>query len=180
MAVLEPLTRPRPYKLTVDDFYRLDLPPDQRFELLEGVIYTMPAMGPRHAATVERVASYIRSKITGVQVREEKPVYLSKNDLPQPDLAVVKSADYSKQHPQPEDIYLLIEVADTPLVYDRRKLADYAKAKVQEVWILNLEEYQIEVYMEPKGGKYRTQRFFEPGEPIVPGAFPETALEIAW
>ncbi|MBF6593682.1 MAG: Uma2 family endonuclease [Thermaceae bacterium] len=180
MALLEPRTHSRPYKLMVDDFYRLDLPSDKRYELLEGVIYQMPAMGPRHAATVERVASYVRAQIAGVQVREEKLIYWGKNDLPQPDLAVVKSADYSRQHPQPEDICLLVEVADTTLAHDRRKLADYAKAGVQEVWILNLEEYQIEVYLEPKGGKYRTQHLYEPGDPIIPYAFAEIALEIAW
>lgn len=49
MAVRAPRALSGPYKLTVDDLYRLNLPPGKRYELIEGVVYEMPAIDPLHA-----------------------------------------------------------------------------------------------------------------------------------
>lgn len=46
---------PVPYKFSVEEFYRLDLRENKRYELLEGVVYEMPATGPRHAAVVRKL-----------------------------------------------------------------------------------------------------------------------------
>lgn len=171
---------PLPYKFSVEEFYRLDLKDNKYYELLEGVVYEIPAIGPRHAAIVRKLQDLFyeqyRSK---AMISTQNPIHIGRQSLPQPDLALLQIADYGEQHSQAKDVYLLVEVADTTLTYDHNKLRVYAKAGIPEVWILNLKEYQIEVYLEPRGSKYRTQHLYEPGEAIAGQAL-KTKVEITW
>jgi Uma2 family endonuclease len=73
---------------------------------------------------------------------------------PEPDVAVVRGSDddYSDHHPGPEDVPLLVEVADTSLRRDRGfKKAIYAKARIAVYWIVNLIDRRVEVYTQPTG-----------------------------
>jgi Uma2 family endonuclease len=56
--------------------------------------------------------------------------------------------DYRDNHPsQPT---LLVEVADTSLIFDReRKGSLYARARLPEYWIVNLVDRVLEVYRDP-------------------------------
>jgi Uma2 family endonuclease len=59
-----------------------------------------------------------------------------------------------RYHPRPQDIGLLIEVADTSLDEDRDyKGPLYALADIPLYWIVNLVNRQIEVYSQPRGGR---------------------------
>jgi Uma2 family endonuclease len=49
-----------------------------------------------------------------------------------------------------------VEVANSSLNYDREKLSMYAKAKITEVWIINLISMEVEVYTNPVDLKYET------------------------
>jgi Uma2 family endonuclease len=72
---------------------------------------------------------------------------------------------YQRSHPQPEDIHLLIEVADTSLEKDQKvKLPLYAAAGIPEVWIVNLPEQQLEQYTEPAAEGYRSIRIYRAGD----------------
>lgn len=129
---------PVPYKSSVEEFYRLDLRENKRYELLEGVVYEMPATGPRHAAVVRKLQDLFyeqyRSK---AMVSTQNPIYIGKQSLPQPDLALLQTGGCGQQHPQAKDVNLLVEVADTTLRYERNKLKVYAKTGIGEVWILS-------------------------------------------
>lgn len=85
---------------------------------------------------------------------------------------------YDTQHPRPEDVFLLIEVADSTLLIDREdKLPLYARAGIPEVWIVNLPERIIEVYCAPAHGAYTQTRRVRPGEPIAPSALPDAVID---
>jgi Uma2 family endonuclease len=85
-----------------------------------------------------------------------------------------------KRHPQPEDVYLLIEVSDTSLATDRdEKLPAYGRAGIAEVWIVNLNEEAIEVYREPHFTGYRSRSILRAGEKAAPQAFPDAAVDVA-
>jgi Uma2 family endonuclease len=74
-------------------------------------------------------------------------------------------------------VFLVIEVSDTTLVYDRTvKLPLYAEAGIPEVWIVNLPEQQIEVYREAGPGGYKSMRRILRGETVAPEAFPDVAV----
>jgi Uma2 family endonuclease len=74
---------------------------------------------------------------------------------------------YTKSHPSPNEIILLVEVSDSTLSFDRAiKLPLYAKAAIPEVWIINLQEDQIEVHNLPSDKGYAQIRVFRPGDNI--------------
>ena len=79
----------------------------------------------------------------------------------------------------PEDIYFVIEVADSSLPFDTgAKLARYAAAGIPEVWIANLRVRDVTVHTEPSGTEYATSRTYQTGDSISPGAFPDIVLSI--
>ena len=121
--------------------------PDARVELIEGEIVEMSPIGSSHAACVT-----LLSRILNQQVRDQaivstqNPIRLNDFSEPQPDIAVVRFRDdfYRNAHPGPSDVFLVIEVADTTLEYDRRvKMPLYARAGVPEALILNLVEGKL-------------------------------------
>jgi Uma2 family endonuclease len=73
---------------------------------------------------------------------------------PEPDLVVARGnpRSYLRRHPQPGDIGLVVEVAESTLAGDRvDKTRIYARALLPIYWIVNLVDFQIEVYTSPSG-----------------------------
>lgn len=168
---------PRRWKWTGDDLIRMGevglLPPEGRFELLDGEIYRLMPPGPLHAFIVtvigELLAGLARSR--GAHVREEKPILLNAEYEPQPDVAVVRGPKgrYRARFPAPEDLILVVEVSDSTLDHDRNlKLPAYAAAGVAECWLVNLPEQRVEVYRDPSPTGYRTRRLYLSGETVEP------------
>ncbi len=94
-------------------------------------------------------------------MRDQRPIYLSGDNVPEPDAAVVKGPirRYLKHHPYPADIALLVEVSESTLDQDRGiKLEMYARDRIPEYWIVNLVDRVVEVYTQPKGGKTPSYR----------------------
>jgi Uma2 family endonuclease len=146
----------RVHRFSVEQYYRMAaegiLSPDDRVELLDGVIVDMNPVYAPHVGSVEATRDKLTALLPkGWIVREEKPVSLGGSD-PQPDLAVVRGArrDFWRRHPTGSEIGLLVEVADTTVRRDREfKAAIYAAAGVPEYWIVNLVDRQLEVYTKP-------------------------------
>lgn len=171
---------------TVDDYYRMAeagiLRHGERVELLEGEIVQMAAIGSRHAGCVNRLT---RIFVTGVGpealVTVQNPVRLSDLSEPQPDVAVVRPRpdDYMERHPLPDDVLLVVEVADTSVPVDReRKAPLYATAGIPEYWIVDLPAEVVEVYREPEGGHYRSVTRHGKGERLRLLALPELEMGV--
>ena len=170
----EPLLGARPDELhyyqvnwTVAQYQRMIaegiLEEDERLELLFGKIIHMSPVGKLHAACVSRLAKYfIQGHADRFSCRQEQPIVLNDDTQPQPDyvLARYREDDYAAAHPGPDDILLLIEVADQTLLRDRGpKLLAYAAAGIAEYWILNLIDRHLEIYTQPTdSGNYAIQR----------------------
>jgi Uma2 family endonuclease len=144
-------------RFSVEQYHRMIeagiLGPDDRVELLDGYVVEMnPILAP-HAYSVERTRKALERLVPGGWiVRPQQPISLSSSE-PAPDVAVVRGRDedFAARHPRPEEIPLLVEVADTTLRRDRElKLPLYAAAAIYEYWILNLQERQLEVYRQPQ------------------------------
>jgi Uma2 family endonuclease len=160
------------YWITADEYERMGeagiLRPDARLELLEGEIYEMSPIGSRHAACVDAL-SLLLTEIVGrrFRVRTQSPIRLDDFSEPQPDVALLRWRDdfYRDAHPTPADVLLVIEVADTTVESDRRyKLPLYAKAGINEAWLVNLPDEKIELYAEPANGAYQLTREFKRDE----------------
>lgn len=81
--------------------------------------------------------------------------------------------------PSPADVYLVIEVADFSLAYDRDvKIPLYAQAGIQEAWLVNLPQRVIEIYRDPAANGYREVRVLHPGDRLSPQAFPDFELTV--
>ena len=100
---------------------------------------------------------------------------------PEPDIAVIRLRSINDLVTvTPEEIYFLVEVADSSLEFDREtKLARYAAAGIPEVWIANLVDRRLEAHADPVDGAYQTSRVILPGESVSPRAFPDVVLAVS-
>jgi Uma2 family endonuclease len=177
---------PAPHQFSAEDYHRLAelgfLASDARVELLDGEIHDMSPIGPFHGGLVKRLIRLFSLCAKGRWILSvQDAVRLDKYSEPQPDLMLLKPApdDYTTHHPTPDDVLLLIEVADSSLEFDRRKkLPLYARAAIPEVWIINLQELEIEVYREPHLTAYGSSSVSRPGEKLAPQKFPDVKIDV--
>ena len=173
-------------RFTVAEYYAMAeagvLGPDERVELLDGEIVVMAPIGNRHAFCVDWLARFwILALAERAIVRIQNPVRLNNSSEPEPDVALLAWRDdfYVSGHPGPQDVLLLIEVADSTVDFDRnQKLRLYARAGITEVWIVNLQDRRVETYAEPEGDQYGSIRHYGPGESVAPLSFPDITLEV--
>ena len=154
----------------------------ERVELLDGEIILMPPMGELHDHGTDWLNRQLNYMLYDrAWVRVQNSVRLDDYGLPEPDIAVVRLRDdYHRRRPTPEDVILLIEVADTSLEFDREvKLTRYAAAGIPEVWIVNLRMRQVEGHSDPVDGTYRSRRVVTAEGRIGPLAFPDVALAVS-
>ncbi len=154
---------------------------DERVELIEGEVIDMAPIGREHAGTVNKLTNLLAHALHGrAIVAAQNPVVLGDHSEPQPDLAVLRMREdyYSKAHPGPADILLLIEVADTTVRYDREvKVPLYARHGIPEVWLIDLKERRLEVYHGPVQGEYQHVDYYRSGQ-VSPKGFPDIVVEL--
>lgn len=174
-------------RFTVDEYYRMAevgiLGPDDRVELLDGEIVEMSPIGSRHAATVTRLQRLFERGAGDRSIgRVQQPVRLDRYSEPEPDIAVVAAREdfYATGHPGPDEILLIVEVADTSLRYDRhRKLPSYARAGIPEVWLVDLTLDRVEIYREPSSDGYASQQILGRDATLTPLLLPDVAIRVA-
>lgn len=171
-------------RFTVDEYHRMAeagiLHEDDRVELVGGEIVEMSPIGGRHAACVREV-NYLLGRQLGEELRVDvqSPVRLDEQEEPQPDLAVIRTKQYGRSLPTPEDVLLLIEVADTSLAYDREvKLPLYALSGIAEVWLVDLNGGTIERHTEPSESGYRLVRRAGREDTLESAALPALAIPV--
>lgn len=160
-----------------------DPPNDRRVELIEGELREMSPVGNEHAEIVDLLNHWSFEVIaTGkkFRVRCQQPLGIPElESVPYPDLAWVKEQNYREQKPTPDDVLLLIEVAQSSLRYDRgAKARLYAAAGIQDYWIVNVAAEQIEVHRQPTTTGYAETTVIEIGKKAKPLAFPKAALDV--
>lgn len=155
--------------------------PGAKVELVEGVIYDMPAQGSLHTTGVSLTLQALSRLFSdGAHVRGQMPLALGSASEPEPDVAVVEgdARDYTHQHPT--KALLVVEVADKSLGHDRqRKLPLYARSGIPEAWILNLRERTLEVYREPSEGLYRSRVALVDEDTVSPLARPDAVIPVS-
>jgi Uma2 family endonuclease len=129
-----------------------------RVELVNGEIIDVPPMGSRHAGTLYRLANALATALeTRAVVRQQLPLRLSEDSEPLPDVAVVKprTDDYTMGHPTAADAWLVAEISESTLRYDRDvKTALYGAFDVPEVWVIDLAANQVHIYRSLLNAKY--------------------------
>lgn len=169
---------------TVEDYHRMAqagiFSEDDRVELLKGEIVTMAPIGSRHQACVDRLTGVLSLQVARrAIVRVQGPVRLDEHSEPQPDVALLKNQVdyYAQRHPRPEDVLLVIEVAETSAEADRDiKVPLYARAGIPEAWLVDLSGECIEIFQEPSPQGYQEVRRVRRGHRLAPRAFPDLDL----
>jgi len=172
-------------KFTVPEYHRMGefgiLNDWKRFELIKGDIFCMTPIGSRHASHVGRLTQLFTAKFRGdALVWVQNPVQLDDSSEPEPDIALLlpRKDFYVTRHPKPKDVFLIVEVADTTIRYDRKvKLPLYGKSGVREFWLVDLNAQCLEVYTHPSEHGYKKLGKFFQTDIVVSQASPE--IEIA-
>ena len=179
---------PHGIRWSVDEYYKmfeLGLFQGRRVQLIRGEIIEMAPMGTPHSTAVRLVAECLRKIFAeGFVVDSQLPLRLGKHDEPEPDVAIIEGdiRDFTDAHPF--TARLVVEVADSSLKLDRgRKVELYAENGIEEYWIVNLKQRQLEVYRKPvtegDASDYTEKIILTGDEFVSPLERPNSKLKIA-
>jgi Uma2 family endonuclease len=165
------------WQLSVEQYHEMIrtgiLTEDDPVELLDGWLVTKMPKKRTHSIATGRTREMLAAVApVGWYVDAREPITLSRSE-PEPDVLVVRGdrAQYPDAPPGPEDVALIVEVADSTLRRDRTtKKRLYAEAGIPIYWIVNLIDRQIEVYRNPSGPAedpdYDSPRYCRLGEHV--------------
>jgi Uma2 family endonuclease len=175
---LAPGIPPEPIaRLSVEQYHDMIrngiLSPDNPLELLEGWLVTKMPKNPPHRFSTRALRKALEKILPpGWIVDSQEPVTTAESE-PEPDISVIRGNedDYRARHPDPKDVGMTSEVADTTLLRDRTwKKRIYARARIPVYWIVNLIDRQVEVYTDPTGPAaepdYRQRQDYLPGDSV--------------
>lgn len=173
--------------LTVERYFALAragaFEPDERVELLEGVVVPMAPQSPSHAYGVMAADAALRAAIGERAIfRIRFPLIAGARSVPEPDLALVAPplARYATSHPT--TAYLVVEVAQHSLASDRIvKSRLYASAGIPEYWIVRPADDCVEVLRAPDVAAkcYRDHAVLRRGDRVRLVAFPEASVAVS-
>ncbi|UFP92758.1 Uma2 family endonuclease [Gloeobacter morelensis] len=154
---------------------------NERTELIEGAVYSMPPAGPPHAAVVHFIFKYFLALLDAqvADVRVEQPLSIDEYNEPLPDVMIVRPdwRGYFDAHPTPGDVFVIIEVADSSLDRDlRTKSKLYARAGIREYWVVDVNERQVHIFNRPSAEGYGEEQVLDDKGTMTLGS---VSIEIA-
>lgn len=179
--------------LTLDEYHQLIeqgfFAPDERIELIRGYVHLMTPKGPHHKYGLRRLTQRFYDCVgQAVVIQVQDSMLLpATGSQPEPDLALLRPAtdDYIDRHPEPQDVLLVVEVADSTLQFDRdTKAALYAAAGIPDYWLLNLVDLYLTVHHDPVTlpdgtAEYQTIFDVQPGQSVAPLHLPDCTVDVA-
>ncbi len=176
-AAAETIAKPVPvqrYRFTVEQYHRMGelglFAAAPRVELIHGEIIEMSPINSPHSGAVNRLNRLLNALLGETAlISVQNPVAITSHSEPEPDVAVlrVRADFYANAHPKPEEVLLVIEVADTSAEKDRQiKLPLYAAAGIPEAWLVDLNASAVEVHTQPSAQGYSNIQIFRHGDVI--------------
>ena len=155
---------------------------NDQIELLNGVIIEKMLKGTKHSSANDRANKVFYRKVgDNVIIRNQNPIWLDEFSEPEPDIVLAKyrEDEYENSHTTPEEILLILEIADSTLGYDRNtKGAAYARAGIRQYILLNLQEGTLEDYREPNTDGFQSKQTYRSGQQFNLTAFPEISFQV--
>jgi Uma2 family endonuclease len=160
------------WRLSVDQYHAMIragiLTPDDPVELLVGWLIPKMPKNPLHRASTRLIRQALEHAVPADWYVDSQEPITTADSEPEPDVVVVRgdTRQYLDRHPGPEDLALVVEVADTTLLKRDRGLKKklYARAEIGVYWLVDLAERRLEVYTEPTGpaeqADYRCQQIY--------------------
>jgi Uma2 family endonuclease len=173
-------------RFTVDEYHRMleagIVREGERVELIRGELIQKMTINPGHGGCTPFLNATLLPRLVGrALVSPGHPVVILPDSEPEPDLTLLKPRVdfYRRAHPRPEDVLLVVEVADSSRRFDRTvKRPLYAEAGIAEYWIVDLVDEVVEVHRQPEGGAYRQVERIGRGGSVSPQAFPDVTLSV--
>ncbi|MGE0132604.1 MAG: Uma2 family endonuclease [Blastocatellales bacterium] len=174
------------YRFTVKEYYRMletgILTEDDRVELIKGEIRTMSPKGIKHSSSTDR-ANRCFTGLLGDRalIRIQNPIHLDDHSEPEPDVVLATPSEdfYDYHHPAPEEVLMVLEVADSSLPFDREeKSLLYAQAGIRQYCLLNLRDRELEDYRNPGPNGYRSKQTYTAKQSFSLDAFPDVFVEV--
>jgi len=162
--------------------------PDEPLELLGGELMVSEPQNSAHYTAIGLVEDALRAALgSGWLVRSQGPVELDDESEPEPDVAVTHGdrRSFSRRHPSRPA--LVVEVADSSLAFDRaHKGSLYARARLDDYWIVNLVDRVVEIYRRPIpdpsapfGWRYASQEVLSAESSVELLAIPEARILVS-
>ena len=152
----------------------MGFPNAEKLELVNGELIDHMGKKRPHVLWHNLVRQWLMHVFGGDFVQSEDPIDVAPEDMPtnepEPDLIVTTQSvrDFAA-NPKPDEIRLLIEIADSTLTYDRTvKAGLYARAGIREYWVLNVPEKKLVVHRSPKSGEYTQITIHASDEAVTP------------
>jgi Uma2 family endonuclease len=171
-------------RFTVEEYHRMSesgiLGPDERVELVRGVVRRMSPKNRAHVIAADAVVCQLRDALRGkASVLQEAPLVVGEIESePEPDVLVCSNPDRAAYGTPRTRPLLIVEVAHSSLEYDLgEKAALYAEAGVPEYWVVNLIERVLVVLREPVAGSYQVRFSLDEKDRVSPEAWPEQTFE---
>ncbi len=158
-------------------------PPGSHLELINGEIIEMAPIGSHHASHLKRLINLFSGLIQkSAIIAVQDPLVLGDLSEPEPDFMLLhpNSDFYYESHPKANDVFLLIEIADSSLKFDQStKLRLYALHNIPEYWLLNVNDACLEVYRQPQKDYYAEKTTLRIGDKITLSELKNIAINVA-
>jgi len=170
---------------TIEEYVRMwdegVFDPEERLELIEGEVVVMSPTGDPHAAFVDNLTHLLVHAVgDSAIVRCQGPLRLPPRSLPLPDFTLLRPGSYKRKSATADDVFLVVEVADTSLRIDRSvKLRLYARAGIREYWVVDAKAETLEIHRSPSGDGYTERRNAGRDERVTPLALPDAVIDVA-
>ncbi|MGH9390519.1 MAG: Uma2 family endonuclease [Vicinamibacteria bacterium] len=173
-------------RFTIEEYHRMAetgiLGPDERVELVRGVVRRMSPKNWAHVIATKVVLRTMENALRGrASVYQEAPLVAREIDSePEPHVLVCSNPDELAYRSSRTKPLLVIEVAESSLEYDLgEKATIYAAAGVPEYWVVNLIDRAAVVFRKPVGGSYQVRFSIEENGRVTPEAWPDLSFEVS-
>ena len=170
----------------VDGISAAGLLDQQRLELIEGELIDKMGKNRPHVNCVALLHAWLVAIFGARFVLQEAPIDVAPEDNPtnepEPDLVVLSRdlADFLRDNPRPQDLRLVIEVAESTLEFDLlTKARLYARAGIPDYWVLDIAGRRMIVHRAPEMGRYTSVAAYSAEETVAPLAAAESLLRVA-
>ena len=159
----------------------------QRVELIAGELISKMGKRRPHVNAVWFTCLWLAEAFGKRFVNPEAPIDVAPEDNPtnepEPDVIVLNRdlSNFRSANPRPEDLHLVVEVADSTLNFDLTvKAALYARAGIMEYWVVDVPGRRVIVHREPKQGSFVSIVAYCESEPVAPIGAPQSEFRAAY